>query len=453
MRRASTLGLLTSMVLGYGIAFAPTSSRITAEAMTPATPGCQTDAACQALVNQVGEAAVRVFARATVHALLAAQTVTANGFGAGTTTVKSYCDMFPGACGNATDGYPNATGKTGTYNNITDVPGVQAGEYTDPNVLTGTTAMIMHDGATVGVEVRGSAPGSRETDVVRDEEVAQPVNAVVLSGGSAYGLAAGDGVAQWLEQNHIGMPADNGQGVVPIVPEAIIFDPGRFGPFTVHPTASFGYAAAQNAHTGPLAEGNVGSGAGAEAGSVKGGLGFASEDLGQGLFVGAAVTINSVGDGYDPGNGCRFYAGNFQLDNEFAGVQPPPGGCGSTGVGAPAGHAAVKNTTVGVVATNLAMDKAMVNKLAVFGQDGMARAIRPSHTMLDGDTVFGIATGTISLSSPTTGVSLGATVPEGPSPTSLIAGALATGAAVLLAGRYTRRRLAALKRSQRRNQQ
>jgi L-aminopeptidase/D-esterase-like protein len=461
MKRLLTILLTVFAIFATTVVMAPRQAQLSAQAQTtPTSPSCQAQAPCVALVDEVGQAAARAFARATVHALLAAKTVTGNSFGAGTAAVLSYCDKFAGACGTANDGYPNLLAKTGQYNNITDVPGIQAGLYTDPNVLTGTTAFIMRSGATVGIEVRGSAPGGRETDVLKDQQVAQPINAVVLSGGSSYGLAAADGVVQWLEQNHIGLSANGGQGVVPIVPEAIIFDPGRFGPFTVHPTADFGYKAAQAAHTGPLDQGNIGSGAGAEAGSLKGGLGFASEDLGDGIFVGAAVTINSVGDGYDPGTGCQFYGAQFQLQHEFAGVIPPPGGCGSssTGVGAAsaADHAPVRNTTIGVVATNLAMDKAMVNQLASYGQDGMALAIRPSHTMLDGDTVMSISTGTVSRSSPTDIVPapVDVPVPDTGAGEPLVLGVVGlTGGVVLTLQRpRRRRRLEQIKAAQRRDE-
>lgn len=389
-------GLFLAGLLG-GAVLVAVPGAASASAVTATQPGCQADAACAALVDQVGVAAEHAFARATAHAILAAKTVQGVGFTGGSSAVTSYCDALPGTCGQATGGYADMPGKTGPNNNPTDVPGLLAGHYTDPNVLTGTTAFIMPGGATVGVEVRGSAPGSRETEVVRSDQVTQPINAVVLSGGSAYGLAAADGVAQWLEQNHLGLPLKG--GVVPIVPSAIIFDPGRFGPFTVHPTAQFGFNAATAAKAGPLAEGSVGAGAGAESGGVKGGIGFASEDLGNGIIVAAAADVNSVGDVYDTGNACILYGARLQLAGEFKGVRPPPNGCTTASGSALAVnlHPAqpVRNTTVGIVATNLALDKAMANKLAQYGQDGMALGIRPSHTMLDGDTVFSISTGTV----------------------------------------------------------
>lgn len=407
-RRWGVITLVTVLLIGSGVILAwPVSATASPN---PGTDSCQASAACLALVDELGQAAEQTMDRAIVHAMLAAKTVTdASG-----SVVNSYCTQFVGACASGRPGYPVSPGTIGRYNNITDVPGIEVGSYTDPRVLTGTTVLLTPHGSTVGVEVRGSAPGSRDTDPVGATEDSLPIYGLVLSGGSAYGLAAADGVDQYLEQHHLGTPQNaSGSEVMPIVPTSIIFDPGRFGPFSVHPGASFGYAAAAAAKVGPFAEGNVGAGAGAEADSLKGGLGSASENLGNGIMVGAIVTINALGDPFDTGDGCAFYAARYQLQDEFGGLRPPPGGCGSytqspiisgatvsSAAAKPAGH----NTTIGVVATNVALSPAMANRIAMFGEDGLALAIRPSHTFFDGDTVWAMSTGTVSAAAPTTTV-------------------------------------------------
>jgi LPXTG-motif cell wall-anchored protein len=371
---------------------------------------CEEDAACLAQFDQVGQAGVDTLARSIVHAVLAAKSFT--GTGAST----SYCDAYAGACGTGPSGYPNHPGKTGPNNNITDVPGVELGHYTDPRYLTGTSVAYFPKGGIVGVEVRGSAPASRESDILKPVAMAPRINAVMLSGGSSFGLAAGDGVARWLEEHGLGTTFDTtGTNRVPVVPAADIFDPGRFGkPFDHNPDATFGYNAIANHHVGTVAQGNVGAGAGAIAGSVKGGFGTASQDLGGGLFVGSIVDINAAGDVFDPGNGCRLYAADLQLQNEFAGVKPPPSGCTASSAPAGAGAAAAgatgtdpvvhgtgKNTTIGVVVTNMPLDKTMLEKLAQYGQDGESRSTRQSHTMFDGDTIFAVSTGGFTPEAPT----------------------------------------------------
>lgn len=284
-----------------------------------------------------------------------------------------------------------STAKTGKWNAITDVPGVEVGSY-DRN-FTGTTVILIRKGAVGGVDVRGAAPGTRETDLLRPTNMVDKVDAVVLSGGSAYGLAAADGAMLWLEENKIGWPVGGGY-VVPIVPSAILFDPGRFGrAFNDRPTAEFGRKACEAASSGPVKMGNVGAGAGAVSGGLKGGLGTASIDLGNGVLVGAIVAINSGGSTVNPATG-EFYAAYLEVGNEFGDLRRP------FALG-PAEEAIamepVKNTTIAVVATNVKLTKAQAQKIAEMAHDGLARAIRPVHTMFDGDTVFALGTGELDL--------------------------------------------------------
>ncbi|MBN1834427.1 MAG: P1 family peptidase, partial [Spirochaetales bacterium] len=278
-----------------------------------------------------------------------------------------------------------STATTGKWNAITDVPGIEVGSY-DRN-YTGTTVVLIRKGAVGGVEVRGSAPGTRETDLLRPTNMVNKVDAVVLSGGSAYGLAAADGVMLWLEQQKIGWPVGGGN-VVPIVPSAILFDPGRFGrAFTDRPTAEFGRRACQAASSGPVKMGNVGAGAGAVSGGLKGGLGTASVDLGNGVIVGAIVAINSGGSTVNPETG-EFYAAFLEVGNEFGNLKRPfaLGEGGAAVALAEPPMEPVKNTTIAVVATNVELTKAQAQKIAEMAHDGLARAIRPVHTMFDGDT-------------------------------------------------------------------
>jgi len=238
------------------------------------------------------------------------------------------------------------------------------------------------------VSQRGGAPGTRETDLLRPENLVEKVNAVVLSGGSAYGLAAADGVMRCLEAQGIGFPVGGGH-VVPIVPSAILFDPGRCAAFSVRPDASFGMGACEAAKGGPVQQGNVGAGAGARSGGSKGGLGTASTVLttgaSNGIIVGAIVAVNSSGRTFDAqGN---FFAGFLELGNEF-----PLIGSSATEVVPPS--SLLQNTTIAVVATNARLTKAQATKVAQMADDGLARAIKPSHGVGDGDTIFVMATGT-----------------------------------------------------------
>lgn len=281
---------------------------------------------------------------------------------------------------------------TGRNNLITDVPGIEVGHYQAHH--TGTTVILARRGAIGGVDVRGSAPGTRETDLLAPVNLVDRINAIVLSGGSAFGLAAADGVMTWLEESGLGWPLGDGH-VIPIVPAAVLFDPGRFGrDFRDRPTAEFGRRACEKLTAEVFPLGNVGAGAGTIAGGLKGGLGSASIDLGQGVIVGAIVAVNSFGSVVNPKTG-ELLGAYLGIGDEFSplpltsvlsagAIQPP---------------LPIGNTTIGVVATNLDLTKAQASKLAQMAQDGLARAINPAHTLFDGDTIFALATGETPLAS------------------------------------------------------
>lgn len=288
------------------------------------------------------------------------------------------------------------TVQTGKFDAITDVPGIQVGSY-DKN-FTGTTVILAPTGAVGGVDVRGSAPGSRETDLLRPTNLVDKVDAVVLTGGSAYGLAAADGVMLWLEEHKRGWNVGGGN-VVPIVPAAVLFDPGRFGrAFNDRPTAEFGRKACDNASSGAVTMGNVGAGAGAIAGSLKGGLGTASVDLGDGVFVGAIVAVNAGGSTVNPATG-MFYANFLEVNGEFGNLKKPISlAQGMENLLSMANSMEpAKNTTIACIATNVKLTKAQAQKISEMAHDGIARAIRPSHTMFDGDAIFTLATGLLDL--------------------------------------------------------
>ena len=294
---------------------------------------------------------------------------------------------------------------TGTANPagaITDVPGIRVGQHTYPGANTGCTVVIADGGAVGGVDVRGGAPGTVETDLLDPVNTVQEVNAVVLSGGSAFGLATRQGVVRYLEERGEGYRVGGGL-VVPIVPGAIIFDLRVAG--GVRPGPDCGYEAATGATAGAVAEGSVGAGAGATlgkmrggGGAMKGGVGTASITLESGLVVAAIVVVNAVGDVIDPATG-QVVAGARGEDNEFIdarrilrGLVPsqPPGGPVALPETQPG-----RNTTIGIVATNARLTKAEATKVARMAHDGFARAIVPAHTPGDGDTIFSLATGTL----------------------------------------------------------
>ncbi len=277
---------------------------------------------------------------------------------------------------------------------LTAVSGVEVGHHELPGQPTGCTVVLVREGATAAVDVRGSAPGTRETDLLDPVHSVQRAHAVVLSGGSAFGLAVADGVMRWLEEADIGYAV--GPHRVPIVPAAILFDLGIEGNGAVRPGPDCGYRAAASATKDPVRAGNAGAGAGATIGksrgmqfAMKGGIGSASIRVEQGdgsVTVGALIAVNALGDIVDPANG-----------EIVAGVRSPSGGFADTrklllGPGSlppPPGT----NTTIGVIAVDAPLTQAEATKVAQMAHDGLARTIYPAHTPADGDTLFVLATG------------------------------------------------------------
>jgi L-aminopeptidase/D-esterase-like protein len=278
---------------------------------------------------------------------------------------------------------------------ITDVQGVKVGHFTDSRRPTGCTVILFEKGATAGVDVRGSAPGTRETDLLNPINTVQQVQAILLAGGSAFGLDAASGVVRYLDEHHLGFAV--GDVVVPIVPAAILYDL-EVGDSKIRPTAESGYKACEAATTARVVEGNVGAGAGATIGkmfgpkqAMKSGLGSASVRVGDtGIIVGAIVAVNAVGDVVDP-----------KTSKIIAGARKPDGsGFMDSMAQIRQGYsirADGKNTTIGVVATNVGLDKVQATKVAQMAHDGLARTIYPVHTPSDGDTIFAVATGALAV--------------------------------------------------------
>lgn len=277
---------------------------------------------------------------------------------------------------------------------LTAVAGIKVGHHTLTARPTGCTVVLTEAGAVAGVDVRGGAPGTRETDLLDPVNMVQKVHGLILSGGSAFGLDAAGGVMRYLEEKGVGFDALVAK--VPIVPAAILFDLGVGGSPKIRPTAECGYLAAQAATDGPVAEGNVGAGAGATVGktggparSMKAGVGTAAIVLPSGLVVAALVAVNSVGDIIDPATG-KVVAGVRNADGKgFADARV------LIRSGALARRDPGENTTIGVVATNAVLTKAEAAKMAQMAHDGFARAISPVHTPGDGDTIFALATGAL----------------------------------------------------------
>lgn len=274
---------------------------------------------------------------------------------------------------------------------ITDVAGIEVGHFTDTRRPTGCTVIIARDGAVGGVDVRGAAPGTRETDLLDPTHLVERVHAVLLAGGSAFGLDAASGVVRWLEEEGVGF--DVGVARVPLVPAAVLFDL-MVGDAAIRPDAMAGYRACEHASGDPPREGNVGAGAGACIGKIfglaramKAGIGTASVTVG-GVTVGALIACNALGDVVDPDTGeviagARTRNGKALADTRRAllrGEAAKPVLAGS-------------NTTIGVVATDAVITKAQANRLATVAHDGLARSINPVHTMSDGDTLFMLGTG------------------------------------------------------------
>ena len=289
-------------------------------------------------------------------------------------------------------------GPYGPSGSVTDVAGIKVGHFTDARRPTGCTVIMAEEGAVGGVDVRGGAPGTRETDLLDPVNMVQRVHAIVLSGGSAFGLDTATGVMRYLEERSIGFDVRIAR--VPIVPAAILFDLGIGGKPEIRPDADAGYQACQAATSGLVPEGSIGAGAGATVGkmsvgapgartAMKGGIGNACFTTPDGLRVGAIVAVNAVGDVYDPDTG-RVLAGARMPDGSgFVRVARRIRDSGSLRSETPPG-----NTTIGAIVTNAGLTKTQASRVAQVGHDGLARAINPAHLQADGDTLFTMATGT-----------------------------------------------------------
>lgn len=280
---------------------------------------------------------------------------------------------------------------------ITDIPGFRVGHAQDLDALTGCTVVLCPPGTVGGVDQRGGAPGTRETDLLQTSHLVNQVTAVLLTGGSAFGLDAATGVMRYCEENKLGL--NTGLGIVPIVPAAVLFDLG-IGDSKIRPDAEMGYQACQNASVDPPAEGNAGAGTGATVGkiltpkmSTKSGIGTASIDLGGGGVVGAIVAVNAFGDVIDPDTGeiiagvrgIKGYADTIKVMKSFVGKKVMGFASGGS------------NTVIGVVATNVKLDKEGATRVAQMAHNGLARTIRPAFTLLDGDTCFALSSGEVEM--------------------------------------------------------
>ncbi len=285
----------------------------------------------------------------------------------------------------------NAPFPAGNTGSITRVAGIEVGHFTDTRRPTGCTVVMAREGAVAGVDVRGAAPGTRETDLLHPSNLVDKVHAIMLAGGSAWGLEAATGAVRWLEERGVGL--DVAVGRLPIVPAAVLFDL-LVGDMRIRPDAAAGYAACAAAASTDPAEGNVGAGAGAVVGKVfgiqhamKGGVGTASVTV-DGITVGALIACNALGDVIDPDTaqvmaGARTDDGRGLRDTRRALLRGQP----------PQPLLAGTNTTIGVVATDAILTKAQAHRLAIAAHDGLARSINPVHTMSDGDTLFSLGTG------------------------------------------------------------
>jgi len=288
------------------------------------------------------------------------------------------------------------------HNAITDVPGIRVGHAQNLDALTGCTVVLCESGAVGGVDQRGGAPGTRETDALRPMHLVDQVHGVLLTGGSAFGLDAASGVMRYLEERGVGF--NTGVAKVPIVPAAVLFDLA-IGRADIRPDAAMGYEACQKASNATPGQGNVGAGTGATVGKVlgpkqamKSGIGTASMDIGGGIIVGAIVAVNAFGDVVDPENqqiiaGARSVSSGpikIGATESFADTLQTM----KTLVGRVVlDFAGRQNTVIGVVATNARLSKEEVNKVAQMAHNGLALTLRPAHTMMDGDTIFALATG------------------------------------------------------------
>ena len=283
-----------------------------------------------------------------------------------------------------------------------EIKGIKVGQTQDSEAATGCTVIISEEGATVGVDVRGGAPGTRETDLLNPVNLVQKAHAILLAGGSAFGLDAAAGVMQYLEENNIGFDVQVTR--VPIVCGAALFDL-TIGDHRVRPDKAMGYQACLNASSDLLQEGNVGAGMGCTVGKIlgvdqamKSGIGTASKQVGDRIIVAAIVAVNAFGDVIDPSSG-QIVAGVRTLQGESVKIGSPGYFADTLRVMESLverpgmGFASRESTVIGVVATNARLNKEQINKVAQMAQDGLARTVRPAHTMLDGDTIFALATG------------------------------------------------------------
>ena len=299
---------------------------------------------------------------------------------------------------------PQAAGRTGPLNLITDVEGIKIGQAHDAGVRTGVTVILAEKSAVAAVDVRGGGPAGRETDVLRPENLVQEVDAIVLSGGSVYGLGSADGIAAWMGMRGRGYGMGGAPGVPPspIIPTACLYDLANGGNKQWGMDPPYRRLAVQALESvGDRFDlGTAGAGYGAEAGALKGGIGSASAVMQAGWTVGAIVAVNSVGSVVAP-DGKTFWAAPYEIGDEF-------GGLGSAGLAASAedwGPSKFRprprdNTTIACIATDVALTRVECQRLAIMAQDGMARAIRPAHTPFDGDTLFCLSTGKKTIDNP-----------------------------------------------------
>ena len=279
---------------------------------------------------------------------------------------------------------------------LTDVGLIKVGHFVrkSRDWLTGTTVILAPLGATAGVDVRGGGPGTRETDLLRPENLIQKVHAIVLSGGSAYGLASAQGVMEFLEETGSGFSVGKDPSwVVPIVPGAVIFDLGRGGKFANRPDSTFGYRAAKLAKSVSSDVGCVGAGLGARSGGLKGGIGMASTRLDNGHVVSALAVVNSIGSVINPDTCLPWHESTTRLRRPNASDRRALRDYLSALAVPVATPETSLNTTIGTVATNLRLSKSECTKFAAVAHDGLARAVRPAHLMNDGDTIFGLSVG------------------------------------------------------------
>lgn len=297
-------------------------------------------------------------------------------------------------------------GQPGPLNLITDVDGIEVGNAHDADVGTGTTVIIPIDRAVAGGDIRGGGPGTRETDALNPENLVDEMDGIVLSGGSAYGLSAASAVVDWLGARGRGFAIPGSPHVTPVVPAAILFDLANGGNKNwgeAPPYAALGRIACEALTSAAFPLGNVGAGYGANAGVLKGGLGSASVVEADGLQVGAVVAVNSMGSALIPGTG-HFWAWSEEIGNEFGGRGAPenipetPLWEGTKAAGAASASTSPgQNTTIAVVATNVALTPAQAKRVAIMAHDGLARAIFPLHTPMDGDSVFVLSTAKMAL--------------------------------------------------------